>query len=51
MILSNRTLLYISKIQTMEFGEGKIGGKYIVGPKIGSGSFGEVYLVNLFGTE
>lgn len=22
-----------------------------MGPKIGSGSFGEVYLVNLFGTE
>lgn len=35
----------------MEFGEGKIGGKYAVGPKIGSGSFGEVYLVNNFGTE
>jgi serine/threonine protein kinase len=35
----------------MEFGEGKIAGKYIAGPKIGSGSFGEVYLVNLFGTE
>jgi serine/threonine protein kinase len=35
----------------MEFGEGKIGGKYAVGPKIGSGSFGEVFLVNNFGTE
>lgn len=34
----------------MEFGQNKIGGKYAVGPKIGSGSFGEVYLVNLFGT-
>lgn len=40
---------YLFKL--MEFGEGKIGGKYAVGPKIGSGSFGEVYLVNNFGTE
>ena len=35
----------------MEFGSIKIGSKYAVGPKIGSCSFGEVYLVNLFGTE
>jgi serine/threonine protein kinase len=35
----------------MEFGEGKVGSIYAVGPKIGSGSFGEVYLVNNFGTE
>ena len=27
------------------------GGKYIVGPKIGSGSFGEIYLVNEVGTN
>ena len=35
----------------MDFGQGKIGGKYVAGPKIGSGSFGEVYLANLLGTE
>ncbi len=34
----------------MEFRDTKIAGKYIVGPKIGSGSFGEVYLVNVYGT-
>ena len=34
----------------MELGEGKIGGKYALGPKIGGGSFGEVYLVNNYGT-
>lgn len=27
------------------------GGKYIVGPKIGSGSFGEIFLVNEVGTN
>ncbi len=35
----------------MELREIKIGGKYIMGPKIGSGSFGEVYLVNAAGTS
>jgi hypothetical protein len=34
----------------MEASNIKIGGKYIMGPKIGSGSFGEVYLVNVSGT-
>ena len=29
----------------------KIASKYIVGPKIGSGSFGEVYVVNLLGSS
>jgi hypothetical protein len=28
----------------------KIASKYMLGPKIGSGSFGEVYVVNLIGT-
>lgn len=28
----------------------KIASKYMVGPKIGSGSFGEVYVVNEVGT-
>ena len=35
----------------MELGEGKIGGKYALEPKIGGGSFGEVYLVNNYGTK
>ena len=35
----------------MELGEGKIGGKFALGPKIGGGSFGEVYLVNNYGTQ
>ena len=26
--------------------ETTVGGKYLLGPKIGSGSFGEVYIVN-----
>jgi hypothetical protein len=34
----------------MELRDTKIGGKYAMGPKIGSGSFGEVYLVNVAGT-
>jgi hypothetical protein len=34
----------------MDLRDSKIAGKYVVGPKIGSGSFGEVYLVNVFGT-
>jgi hypothetical protein len=34
----------------MDLRDIKIGGKYILGPKIGSGSFGEVYLVNVAGT-
>lgn len=34
----------------IEFRDVKIAGKYIVGPKIGSGSFGQVYLVNIAGT-
>lgn len=28
----------------------KVCSKYVVGPKIGSGSFGEVYVVNLINT-
>ena len=35
----------------MELCGGKIGGKYALGPKIGSGSFVEVYLVNNYGTK
>lgn len=29
----------------------KVASKYMLGPKIGSGSFGEVYAVNLIGTS
>lgn len=29
----------------------KVASKYIIGPKIGSGSFGEVYVVNFVGTN
>ncbi len=36
----NLIIYYYSKFKSMEFGEGKIAGKYAVGPKIGSGSFG-----------
>lgn len=31
--------------------EATVGGKYLIGPKIGSGSFGEVFLVNENGTN
>jgi len=29
----------------------KVASKYMLGPKIGSGSFGEVYAVNMIGTS
>jgi hypothetical protein len=29
----------------------KVASKYLIGPKIGSGSFGEVYAVSLMGTN
>lgn len=29
----------------------KVASKYMLGPKIGSGSFGEVYVVHLLGTS
>ena len=48
-MMENYTIIVLNYLK-MEFGEGKIGGKYITGPKIGGGSFGEVYLANLFGT-
>ena len=49
-MMENYTIIVLNYLK-MEFGEGKIGGKYITGPKIGGGSFGEVYLANLFGTQ
>ena len=35
----------------MELKDTKVGNKFIVGPKIGSGSFGDIYLVTLQGTN
>ena len=42
MIILKNSLIFLVGLTNlkMEFGEAKIGGKYISGPKIGSGSFG-----------
>ncbi len=46
-----RNLQISLKYLNYEFRDVKIAGKYVFGPKIGSGSFGEVYLTNVFGTN
>lgn len=35
----------------MDLKDMRIGGKFLVGPKIGGGSFGDIYLVTMQGTD